>query len=65
MCRPMRRLSPSTCIATPRCRRTGRVCTHFVYKVGTDTCYFKSPDNDGGLGREDREGYVAGKVVLR
>lgn len=39
------------------------ICTHFVYEVDTDTCYFKSPDAEGKLGMEEREGYIAGKVV--
>mmetsp|Transcript_34468 Transcript_34468/g.84426 ORF Transcript_34468/g.84426 Transcript_34468/m.84426 type:complete len:157 (-) Transcript_34468:305-775(-) len=37
------------------------VCTRFVYEKETDTCYFKAPDAEDG--REEREGYIAGKVV--
>lgn len=53
------------CAAVQPNRPYNDACTHFVYEEATDTCYFKSPDQEGGLGREDREGYVAGKVVPR
>ena len=51
------------CAAVKPFRPYNDVCTHFVYEVETDTCYFKSPDAEEG--REQRKGYVAGKVEQR
>ena len=55
------------CAAVKPNRPYNDVCTHFVYEMDTHTCYFKAPADEqgGGLGRENRAGYVAGKVIPR
>uniref|UniRef100_A0A7S0XDC0 Apple domain-containing protein n=1 Tax=Mantoniella antarctica TaxID=81844 RepID=A0A7S0XDC0_9CHLO len=55
----------AACVAVEASRPYNDICSHFVYEKDTGTCYFKSPDGEGGLGREERKGFVAGRVMRK